>query len=135
MTTTAHPRRAARLGLAGLALLVAAALLVAQGPGQQSQAPPKEKEKEAKKEEKPRGRIFTGKIALRSSRQESETASYGFKGVGEDGRVQQAALATQPSGTDHSKLAQLAAYKLPREELHAFLRASGLHSRETEAKP
>ncbi|MBI4466408.1 MAG: hypothetical protein HY656_03130 [Acidobacteria bacterium] len=118
-------RRAARPGLVLLSTLLAAVLVVAQGPGQQGQAPPKEEGKEGKKEEKKaekgRGRIFTGKITMRSSRQESETASYGFKGVGEDGRVQQAALGTQPTGQDHAKVAQLASHRPAREEIEAFL--------------
>ena len=128
MTPDRSPRQRARPGLVVLSTLLAAALLLAQAPGQQPQEPPKEKEKEAKKE-KPPQRIFTGKIALRSSRQESETATYGFKGVGDDGQVQKAALGTHASGSDYSKVGQMASYQVPREELQAFLDQGGLHGR------
>jgi len=119
-------RRVPRAGLLLLGALLAAGLLLAQAPAQQ---PPPEEKKQDKKEEKPRKRVFTGKISLRSSRQEKETASYGFKGVGEDGRVQQAALNAQPSGEDWVKTNQLAAYQLPPEELAAFLAQGGLRPR------
>lgn len=133
MTPIGHPRRAPRPGLVVLSALLAAVLLLAQGPGQQPQAPPKEKEKEAKKE-KPPSRIFSGKIALRSSRQESETATYGFKGVGDDGQVQKAALATQPTGLEYHKVEQMTIYQVPHEELLAFLEQAGLHTRGTAEK-
>lgn len=128
MTPEPSPRQKAKPGLAILSMLLATALLLAQAPGQQPQEPPKEKEKEAKKE-KPPPRIFTGKIALRSSRQESETATYGFKGVGDDGQVQKAALATHASGSDYSKVGQMAGYQVPPEELQAFLEKGGLRGR------
>lgn len=108
-----------------LAALLAAALLLAQAPGQQQQPPPEEK-KEEKKEAKPRKRVFTGKINLRSSRQESETASYGFKGVGPNGQVEQAALEKQPGEADFIKLARLAIYQPKPEDLAAFLAQAGL---------
>lgn len=129
-------RRIPRAGLLLLGALLAAGLLLAQAPAQpdSGQQPPPEEKKQDKKEEKPRKpesgkRVFTGKISLRSSRQEKETASYGFKGVGEDGRVQQAALNAQPSGEDWVKTNQLAAYQLPPEELAAFLAQGGLRPR------
>ena len=121
-------RRTPRPGLLLLGALLAAALLLAQAPGQQQ--PPPEEKKQEKKEEKPRKRVFTGKINLRSSRQEKETASYGFKGVGPDGRMEQAALNAQPSGEDWVKTNQLAAYQLPPEELAAFLAQGNLRMKE-----
>lgn len=109
-----------------LALLVAAVLL--QAASQQATPPPAESKKEAK-EEKPSRRIFTGKIALRSSRQEKETAAAGFKGVGEDGRVQKAALEAQPGDAHRQKVTQLASLQLSREELLAFLQQGSLKVR------
>ena len=119
-------RRIPRAGLLLTGALAAAALLLAQAPARQ---PLPEEKKQDKKEEKPRKRVFTGKINLRSSRQEKETASYGFKGVGPDGRMEQAALNAQPSGEDWVKTNQLAAYQLPPEELVAFLAQGGLRPR------
>lgn len=120
-------------GLIFLGALLAAALLVAQEGSKPAPAQPPEKEKQEKKEAKPR-RTFTGKITLRSSRQESDTASYGFKGVGEDGGVQQATLNAQPGGEDHQKVARLASYQVPGEELQAFIHQGGLRAPGTPAK-
>lgn len=127
MTNDNHPRPRVKPGFLLLSTLLAGVLLLAQGPGQQPQGPPKEKKEE--KKEQPPPRTFTGKITLRSSRQESETATYGFKGVGDDGTVQKAALATQASGSDYAKVGEMASYKLPSEELQAFLEKGGLHGR------
>ena len=63
-------RRIPRAGLLLTGALAAAALLLAQAPARQ---PLPEEKKQDKKEEKPRKRVFTGKINLRSSRQETET--------------------------------------------------------------
>ena len=121
-------RRTPRPGLLLLGALLAAGLLLAQAPGQQQ--PPPEEKKQEKKEDKPRKRVFTGKINLRSSRQESETASYGFKGVGPDGRMEQAALERQPGETDYIKVARLAIYQTKAEELAAFLAQGNLRAKE-----
>jgi hypothetical protein len=120
-------RRRLRPGLLLLAL-AAAALLFAQAPGQQE--PPPEEKKQEKKEGKPRKRVFTGKINLRSSRQEQETASYGFKGVGPDGRMEQAALERQPTETDVIKVARLAIHDAKPDELAAFLAEGNLRAKE-----
>ena len=120
-------RRIPRAGLLLLGALLAAGLLLAQAPAQQ---PPPEEKKQEKKEEKPRKRVFTGKINLRSSRQEKETASYGFKGVGPDGRMEQAALERQPGETDYIKVARLAIYQTKAEELAAFLAQGNLRAKE-----
>ena len=120
-------RRIPRAGLLLLGVLLAAGLLLAQAPAQQ---PPPEEKKQEKKEEKPRKRVFTGKISLRSSRQEKETASYGFKGVGEDGRVQQAALEKQPGEVDVIKVARLAINDARPEALAAFLAQGNLRPKE-----
>lgn len=122
------PRQKAKPGLVILSTLLAAALLLAQAPGQQPQEPPKKKDEEAKKE-KPPSRIFTGKIALRSSRQESETATAGWKGIGDDGSVQKAAMETPASSVHYDKVAQMASYQVPPEELQAFLEKGGLQAR------
>ena len=120
-------RRIPRAGLLLLGALLAAGLLLAQAPAQQ---PPPEEKKQEKKEEKPRKRVFTGKINLRSSRQEKETASYGFKGVGPDGRMEQAALNAQPGETDYIKVARLAINDVRPEELAAFLAQGNLRTKE-----
>jgi len=121
-------RRTPRPGLLLLGALLAAALLLAQAPAQQQ--PPPEEKKQEKKEEKPRKRVFTGKINLRSSRQEKETASYGFKGVGPDGRMEQAALNAQPGEMDVIKVARLAINDARPEELAAFLAEGNLRTKE-----
>ncbi len=121
-------RRRPKPGLLLAGALAAAALLLAQTPAQQP--PPPEEKKQEKKEEKPRKRVFTGKINLRSSRQESETASYGFKGVGPDGRMEQAALERQPGETDIIKVARLAINDAKPEELAAFLAEGNLRAKE-----
>lgn len=121
-------RRIARPGLLMVGALLAAALLLAQTPGQQQ--PPPEEKKQEKKEEKPRKRVFTGKITLRSSRQESETASYGFKGIGPDGQVEQSVLAAQPTSDDYLKTARLSTHRPQADELQAFLAQGGLHTKE-----
>lgn len=120
-------RRSPRPGLLLVGALAAAALLLAHAPTQQ---PPPEEKKQEKKEEKPRKRVFTGKINLRSSRQEKETASYGFKGVGPDGRMEQAALNAQPGETDYIKVARLAINDARPEELAAFLAQGNLRTKE-----
>jgi len=120
-------RRIPRAGLLLLGALLAAGLLLAQAPARQ---PLPEEKKQDKKEEKPRKRVFTGKISLRSSRQEKETASYGFKGVGPDGRMEQAALNAQPGEMDVIKVARLAINDARPEELAAFLAEGNLRTKE-----
>lgn len=103
--------------------LLAAGLVWAQGGGQRSQAPPAQQS-----QAKPAGRIFTGKISLVNSRQSSETAGAGFKGVGEDGQVQKAVLSTQPDAGIQQKVVQLSAFRVSDEEVAAFIQQGGLRT-------
>ena len=118
-----HPCYAMGMLVALGSALLAAGLLWAQAGSQRSQAPPPQQ-----KPEKSSKRIFAGKITLVSSRQETETAGAGFKGVGEDGQVQKAVLGTQPDSGANQKVTQLAALQVTAEELAAFLQQGSLRS-------
>lgn len=132
MTPNPQPPRKPRSlwGVLLLAGLLGAAFVLAQEASQQSQPPPKEeKEKKAEKEKTSRRLFGGGKISLRSSRQEQDTAGHGFKGVGEDGKVQRAALSAQPGSEEYAKVAQMSGYKVPQDDLAAFLQGGGLRTR------
>jgi hypothetical protein len=115
-----------RVALVLLALLLVATVLLAQGAGQKGKKAP-EKGKQAQKE-KPSKRIFGGRVTLVSSRQESDTAGHGFKGVDEDGSVQKAVLASQPGGGDYQQVAQMRESRASADELAAFLQEGGLRT-------
>lgn len=118
-----------RVALVLLALLLVATALLAQGAGQQGKKPPEKGKQAEKGKEKPSKRIFSGRITLVSSRQESDTAGHGFKGVDEDGKVQKAVLASQPGSADYQKVAQMREARASADELSGFLQEGGLRSR------
>lgn len=123
-----HPRRPLRVSTvaAMVAALLATTLLLAHISGQQKNP----STKKAEKGEKRSGRIFTGKITLRSSRQSQDTAAAGFKGVDDLGRVMAAALKSQPGSKDYDKVDHLAANKASPEDLRIFLREGRLRDRD-----
>ena len=114
--------------------LVSTALLLAQEARQQAQPPAKEQEKKAEKQKAARRLFGGGKVTLVSSRQESDTAAHGFKGVGEDGRVTRAALTAEPSGEDFAKVTQMTSAQVSPEDLSVFLTEAGLRGR-SERRP
>lgn len=82
----------------------------------------KDKKEEKKPEEKKDEPLLTKKIGLKSSRQSQDTATLGYKGIGEDGQVQKAALDAGIAVDGTQKAAAMASYTLPAGEVDTFVK-------------
>jgi hypothetical protein len=90
----------------------------------------KDEKSDASKDEKPKP-LFEGKMQLKSSRRGADTASAGFNGVGDDGKVTKEALAKSATRADSVNAEALVAYSPTPEELTKFLEEGKL----TKAQP
>jgi hypothetical protein len=72
--------------------------------------------------------LFGGTLNVKSSRQTKDTATLGFNGVDDNGKVQKSFLSAQASGADTSAVQKLAAVTLSPTELDDFIKQGALNS-------
>jgi hypothetical protein len=115
-------------------LAVTLALALPAGLAQQKQ---KDKKDQKQEEQKPAAQqpqqkkdepapLFGGKLGLKSSRQEKDTATLGFNGLDEKGMVAKQFLEANPTVADEVKVQLLANTTVEREELIKFIQDGGL---------
>lgn len=68
----------------------------------------------------------TAPVTVKSTRKPRDQASAGFKGLGDDGKVQDAALKATPGADAANKALQLSIYALPDAEVVAFIKEGNL---------
>jgi hypothetical protein len=80
-----------------------------------------QKTEEQKKQEQQPAPLFAGKGGLKSSRQEKDSATLGFSGVGPNGEVEQAVLNATPTSADQQKAYEMGKRGVAPDALQMFI--------------
>ena len=115
-------RHKSQLGILLTFLLLAGGAFATIYVQEKGKGKDKDKKEEKKPEEKKEEPLLTKKVGLRSSRQTQDTATLGYKGIGEDGQVQKAALDAGIAVDGTQKAVAMASYTLPAGELDTFVK-------------
>jgi hypothetical protein len=81
----------------------------------------------AKSNDKP-APLFGGSLNIKSSRQTKDSATLGFNGVDDNGKVQQAFLTAAPSGADAAAVSRMEAAPVADSDVTDFIAQGGLNS-------
>jgi len=131
--------------------VLAIALLLAASTVALAMAQSQQKQKPAQKQQPPAGQPaqqqpadqtdedapkanFTGQITATGSRNNKDTASAGFKGVGDDGKVTTAALNASPTTADTNAALQLSLVGVSDADLQAFIKDGKLNPGKSKAQ-
>jgi len=128
--------------------VLAIALLLAASTVALAMAQSQQKQKAAQKQQPPAGQPaqqqpadedapkanFTGQITATGSRNNKDTASAGFKGVGDDGKVTTAALNASPTTADTNAALQLSLVGVSDADLQAFIKDGKLNPGKSKAQ-
>lgn len=105
-----------------------------QQPGQQQQQekkdanPPaqQQQQSQAKPDDQPKP-LFQGNATLKSSKTTKDGATWGFNGIGPDGKVQQQVLSASANSADEQKAGQLALIAVSSADVEQFAKDGHLN--------
>ena len=79
--------------------------------------------------------LFGGSLNIKSSRQSKDTATLGFNGVDDNGKVQQSFLSAAAGGSDAAAVQKMASQPVADADLNTFIQEGGLNTVAPPKKP